>query len=128
MSLYHGDRGIARVRGDWREDFYGGDQSDASRSSTTTPNPNKERKVKMSYADYKNLKEKGIKPSPRPAQEERKGHARNLSAVSAVSAGTPMSRVSSAEGPILTKRNGVNGSAQVNSVSMERVSSTGPER
>ena len=70
----------------------------------------------MSISDYKNLKEKGIRPSPRPvaADAERKmGHSRNTSAVTA---GTPMSRMSSLEGPV--KQNGVKAAVTSNSEKM----------
>jgi hypothetical protein len=117
-----GDRGVAAARGDWHDEIYNQSPGSADApSSTSTPNPAKELKkaaVKMSISDYKNMK-KGIKPSPRPvaADAERKpGHSRNTSAVTA---GTPMSRMSSLDGPV--KQNGT--SAAVNLVSMEKVSS-----
>lgn len=118
-----GDRGVAAARGDWHDEIYNQSGSPAgsadARSSTTTPNPAKEMKkaaVKLSISEYNNLK-KGIKPSPKPvpADAERKpGHSRNTSAVTA---GTPMSRMSSLEGPV--KQNGT--SAVVNSASVEKV-------
>jgi hypothetical protein len=117
-----GDRGVAAARGDWHDEIYNQVASPGSadaRSSTTTPNPAKDLKkaaVKMSFSDYKNLKEKGIRPSPKPVAvdaERKPGHSRNTSAVTA---GTPMSRMSSLEGPV--KQNGVR--AAVNSVSAEK--------
>jgi len=117
-----GDRGVAAARGDWHDEIYNQAASPGSvdaRSSTTTPNPSqglKKPPVKMSISDYKNLKEKGIRPSPRPvaADAERKmGHSRNTSAVTA---GTPMSRMSSLEGPV--KQNGVKAAVTSNSEKM----------
>jgi hypothetical protein len=112
-----GDRGVAAARGDWHDEIYNRSPGSAdARSSTTTPNPSqglKKPAVKMSISDYKNLKEKGIRPSPKPvaADAERKmGHSRNTSAVTA---GTPMSRMSSLEGPV--KQNGVNVAVTSNS-------------
>ena len=116
-----GDRGVAAARGDWHDEIYNQAASPGSvdaRSSTTTPNPAKDLKktaVKMSISDYKNLKEKGIKPSPKPLAvdaERKPGHSRNTSAVTA---GTPMSRMSSLEGPPV-KQNGVSASATSASV------------
>jgi hypothetical protein len=125
-----GDRGVASAKGDWHDEIYNQSPGSAdARSSTTTPNPAKELKKvanKMSFSDYKNLKEKGIKPSPRPvaADVERKtGHSRNTSAVTA---GTPMSRMSSLEGPVQVKQNGAG--ALVNSLSVEKTSSKGNEK
>lgn len=120
-----GDRGVASAKGDWHDEIY--NQSPGSgdaRSSTTTPNPAKEvKKVanKMSFSDYKNFKEKGIKPSPRPVAadaEAKLGHSRNASAVTA---GTPMSRMSSLDGPAQVKQNGA--SAPINSISVEKMPS-----
>jgi hypothetical protein len=118
-----GDRGVAAARGDWHDEIYNQSPGSAdARSSTTTPNPSqglKKPAVKMSISDYKNLKEKGIRPSPKPvaADAERKmGHSRNTSAVTA---GTPMSRMSSLEGPV--RQNGV--SAAVTSNSVEKMPS-----
>jgi len=88
------------------------------RSSTTTPNDSrvdlKKPAVKMSIADYKNMKVTGVKPPPRPAAAtpdsrvrydgpERPGHQRNASNVSE---STPMARVSSLEGPGEHRKNG----------------------
>jgi hypothetical protein len=125
-----GDRGVASAKGDWHDEIYNQSPRSAdARSSTTTPNPAKELKKaanKMSFSDYKNLKEKGIKPSPRPvaANAERKpGHSRNTSAVTA---GTPMSRISSFEGPVQAKQNGA--SAPGSSISVEKVLGKETER
>lgn len=125
-----GDRGVAFAKGDWHDEIYNQSPGSAdARSSTTTPNPAKELKKvanKMSFSDYKNLKEKGIKPSPRPvvADAERKpGHSRNTSAVTA---GTPMSRMSSLEGLVQVKQNGA--SASVNSISAEKMPSKETEK
>jgi hypothetical protein len=120
-----GDRGVVFAKGDWHDEIYNQSPGSAdARSSTTTPNPVKELKKvanKMSFSDYKNLKEKGIKPSPKPvaADAERKpGQLRNTSAVTA---GTPMSRMSSLDGPVQVKQNG--GSASINSNSEGKVPS-----
>jgi hypothetical protein len=118
-----GDRGVASAKGDWHDEIYNHSPGSAdARSSTTTPNPAKETKKvanKMSFSDYKNLKEKGIKPSPRPVAanaERNPGHSRNTSAVNA---GTPMSRMSSFEGPVQVKQNSV--SASDNTKSVEKI-------
>lgn len=125
-----GYRGVASAKGDWHDEIYNqSPRTPDARSSTTTPNPAKEQKKaanKMSFSDYKNLKEKGIKPSPRPvaADSERKaGHSRNTSAVTA---GTPMSRMSSYEGPVQVKQNGA--SASINSKSVEKIQNKETER
>lgn len=95
------------AQGNWLEEEEQNGRSPWSagaRSSTTTPNPFKDSKkpaLKMSIADYKNLKQSGVKPSPRPATSAtpetrpKMGHSRNTSAVSA---GTPMAKVPSLEG------------------------------
>ena len=102
-----GDRGVAAARGNWHDEIYNQSPGSAvSRSSSATPNSRslkeaKKPKAKISFADYKNFKEKGIKPSPRPVvAEEKRGHERNSSQVT----GTPMSREASMEG---VKGNGV---------------------
>ncbi|KAH8657121.1 hypothetical protein BGZ60DRAFT_434770 [Tricladium varicosporioides] len=120
-----GDRGIALAKGDWEDEYSGPPATSAdARSSTTTPNPfNKDTKkpsVKYSIKDYKNMKQTGVKPSPRSvAEAERKpGHTRNTSAMSL---DTPMSRVSSMEGPTPTSEKRTNGvAASNNSVNVER--------
>ncbi|KAF4628665.1 hypothetical protein G7Y89_g9491 [Cudoniella acicularis] len=120
-----GDRGIALAKGNWEDEYTGPPPTRGdARSSTTTPNPhNKDPKkpsVKYSIKDYKNMKQTGVRPSPRPAVadiERRPGHSRNTSAMSL---DTPMSRVSSMEGPTSDPR--ANGAtASVNSARIERI-------
>ena len=112
--LSNGDRGVGVAQGNWLEEVQNGKSpwSAGARSSTTTPNPFKDSKkpaLKMSIADYKNLKQSGVKPSPRPAASAtpetrpKLGHSRNTSAIST---GTPMARVPSLEGGEV-KLNGV---------------------
>ncbi|RDL33975.1 Uncharacterized protein BP5553_08343 [Venustampulla echinocandica] len=98
-----GERGIALAKGDWEDEFAGPPSNSDRRSSTTTPNSfNKDSKkpsVKYSIKDYKNMKQTGVKPSPKPMAadaERRPGHTRNISGVSMDS---PMSRMPSLEGP-----------------------------
>lgn len=116
-----GDRGIANAKGNWEEE-YAAPPSASVRSSTGTPNPfgsgrekdPKKASVKYSIKDYKNMKQTGVKPSPRPAAadaERKPGHSRNTSNVSL---GTPMARGPSSEGPVLeTKPNGAGSAARV---------------
>ncbi|KAG9236142.1 hypothetical protein BJ875DRAFT_482566 [Amylocarpus encephaloides] len=100
-----GHRGIAQARGDWGDEFAGPRPSSANaRSNTPTPNPvNKDPKkpaVKYSIKDYQNMKQTGLKPSPRPQvadSEHKAGYARNPSGSRA---DTPMSRVPSLEGSL----------------------------
>ena len=119
--LWDGNRGVARADGDWQNQINGRSPASlAARSSTTTPNPARETKIpskKISIADYKNMKKTGVKPSPRPAvdAEAKPGHSRNTSAVSL---GTPMSRLPSFEGAPEVKQNGA--SASVNSAKTEK--------
>jgi hypothetical protein len=138
--LSNGDRGVGVARGDWEDDITGANMetspgSGGAGSNTTTPNPFKDSKkpaVKMSIADYKNLKQSGIKPSPRPQvgtptpdPSRGPGHSRNTSAVSAV--GTPMSRGPSFEGAPAVKQNGAP-SVSANLVRPEKVQSKVTER
>jgi hypothetical protein len=106
--ISNGDRGVGASRGasDWEDEIYGKSPlSAAAHSSTSTPNPARDPKKpsqKISFGDYKNYKQTGVKPSPRPytatpelrAKQDAPGHSRNASAVSAI---TPMDRVPSAE-------------------------------
>ncbi len=138
--LSNGDRGVGVARGDWEDDITGANigaspGSGGARSNTTTPNPFKDSKkpaVKMSIADYKNLKQSGIKPSPRPQvgtptpdPSRGPGYARNTSAVPAI--GTPMSRRASLEGAPAVKQNGAP-SVSVKPVRLEKVQSKETER
>ena len=106
--ISNGDRGVGASKGasDWEDEVYGKSPLSATgHSSTSTPNPVRDLKKpsqKISFGDYKNFKQTGVKPSPRPytATPEQKardapGHSRNTSAVSAI---TPMGRVTSSEG------------------------------
>ncbi|EPE27180.1 hypothetical protein GLAREA_03094 [Glarea lozoyensis ATCC 20868] len=118
------DRGTALAKGNWEDEFLGPTSASAdARSNTPTPNPfNKDAKkasVKYSIKDYKNMKQTGVKPSPKPlaADAERKiSHSRNTSVLST---DTPMSRVPSMEGGLAGgKQNGV--SSAVNSSRFEK--------
>ena len=99
-------RGCAYPRGDWQEEI---DRQSpaaiAARSSTNTPSHAKELKKpsqKMSIADYKTLKQTGVKPSPRvPATD-----AGTLGGTNGVG-GMSMDRVPSIEG-------GLNGDSKHN--------------
>ena len=106
--ISNGDRGVGASKGasDWEDEVYGKSPlSAAGHSSTSTPNPVRDLKKpsqKISFGDYKNFKQTGVKPSPIPytATPEQKakdapGHSRNTSGVSAI---TPMGRVPSSEG------------------------------
>lgn len=117
-----GERGIALAKGDWEDEFTGPPSNSDRRSSTTTPNSfNKDTKkpsVKYSIKDYKNMKQTGVKPSPKPMAadaERRPGHTRNTSGVSMDS---PMSRMPSLEGHAPeVKQNGASFSS--NSIKVE---------
>lgn len=109
--ISNADRGVGYAHGNWEETINAKSPLSAEApSSTSTPNPPRDSRkpaVKMSIADYKNLKSTGVKPSPRPSAgtpESRPGadtaersltHSRNTSAVSV---NTPMARVLSFEG------------------------------
>ena len=104
-----GDRGVGSSKGasDWEDEIYGKSPlSAAGHSSTSTPNPVRDLKKpsqKISFGDYKNFKQTGVKPSPRPftatpeqkVRQDAPGHSKNTSAVSAI---TPLSRAASFEG------------------------------
>lgn len=109
-----GIRGIGATTGwsDWEEQIYPiTPLSEADPSCTSTPIPvkdlNKKRSQKISFGDYKNFKQTGVKPSPKPNPEtsesragqdigdDKPGHSRNTSAVSGI---TYMDRGSSFEG------------------------------
>jgi hypothetical protein len=122
--ISNADRGVGYAHGNWEDSFNTKSPLSAEvPSSTSTPNPARDSRkpaVKMSIADYKNLKTTGVKPSPRPisatpeprsnngAPEHKSTHSRNTSAMSAT---TPMARVPSFEGPA-TKPNGVGASSK----------------
>lgn len=107
--ISNGDRGVGASKGasDWEDEVYAKSPlSAAGHSSTSTPNPMRDTKKpsqKISFGDYKNYKQTGVKPSPRPltatpeqkARHDAPGHSRNTSAVSAI---TPMGRMPSSEG------------------------------
>jgi hypothetical protein len=132
--ISNGDRGVGASKGasDWEEEVYGKSPlSAAGHSSTSTPNPVRDPKKpsqKISFGDYKNYKQTGVKPSPRPctATPEQKttqdapGHARNTGAVSAT---TPMGRVLSSDGG--DRKSVV---AKVNSTTVEKASIKDHER
>jgi hypothetical protein len=119
------DRGVGYAHGNWEESSNAKSPLSAEApSSTSTPNPAKDSRkpaVKMSIADYKNLKTTGVKPSPRPisatpeprsnsgAPDHKSTHSRNTSAVSA---STPMARVPSFE-EAAVKQNGVGANSKV---------------
>jgi hypothetical protein len=67
MTLSPESRGLAIPKGDWQDEIYGS-PSDAGQSNTSTPNParDKKRSQKMSFGDYKNYKQTGVKPPPKP--------------------------------------------------------------
>lgn len=107
--ISNGDREVGASKGasDWMDEIYGRSPlSAAGHSSTSTPNPVRDPKKpsqKISFGDYKNYKQTGVKPSPRPytatpeqkARHDAPGHSRNTSTVSAV---TSMGRVPSSDG------------------------------
>jgi hypothetical protein len=112
-----GDRGVGYTAANWQDDMDASPPLSAGvQSSSGTPNAHREPKkpaVKMSIADYKNMKTTGIKPIPGPptatpeskrgsdTAEYRPGHARNTSSASI---DTPMARIPSLEGD--NRRNG----------------------
>ncbi|TAQ84309.1 hypothetical protein B7494_g7363 [Chlorociboria aeruginascens] len=121
--ISHSDRGVGHVEGNWQESVYQiSPPSTDARSNTTTPNPSRDSRkpaVKMSIADYKNLKQTGIKPSPKPPAgtpesrprnnhpDRAPGHSRNISSIAT---DTPMSRVPSFEGG--ERKNGIGANLQ----------------
>jgi hypothetical protein len=117
-----GNRGVGVAVGasEWQDQINGKSPYSMVRSSTTTPNPTRESRKpanKMSIADYKNMKQTGIKPSPKPvaADSVNPGHSRNTSAVS----GAPMERVPSLEGGLGEVKQ-VSAGASFNSVTSAR--------
>ncbi|TVY68830.1 hypothetical protein LSUE1_G008845 [Lachnellula suecica] len=95
-----GDCGIVMAKGNWEEEFAATAGSGTPTPDTSSKDKDKTRApaVKYSIKDYKNMKQTGVRPSPRstPNDVERKpGHSRNISNISL---GTPMSRVESSEG------------------------------
>lgn len=122
--ISNADRGVGYAAGNWEDTIYNKSPSSADLlSGTPTPNPARDSRkpaMKMSIADYKNLKTTGVKPSPRPAvtpesrlgnggADHRSTHSRNTSAVSD---GTPMGRVPSFEGPG-SSQNGIGASSRL---------------
>jgi hypothetical protein len=110
--ISNADRGVGYAQGNWDEAINAKSPSNGDLpSSTSTPNPARDSRkvpaVKMSIADYKNLKTTGTKPSPRPAagtpesrprndaHDRNHTHSRNTSNVSV---NTPMARGPSFEG------------------------------
>jgi hypothetical protein len=106
------------VKGNWEDEYLGPVSISAeARSNMSTPTPlNKDGKkasVKYSIKDYKNMKQTGVKPSPKSlaADTERTGHSRNTSVMST---DAPMSRVPSLEGGLAGgKTNGVNSASNL---------------
>lgn len=112
-----GDRGVGHTAANWQDDMNASPPPSAgAHSSSGTPNAVRDPKkpaVKMSIADYKNMKTTGLKPPPgaptatpeskrgSDATEYRPGHTRNTSSTSV---DTPMARISSLEGD--RRRNG----------------------
>jgi len=117
--ISNGDRGVGFAEGNWEEQVNGRSPCSAeARSSTTTPNPFRDSRrsaLKMSMADYKNLKQGGARSSPRPSaatpeprpsndvMDRRPGQSRNTSGVSA---DVLMVRVPSYEGRGDVRQNG----------------------
>jgi hypothetical protein len=125
-----GNRGVGVAVGasEWQDQINGKSPYSMVRSSTTTPNPTRESRKpanKMSIADYKNMKQTGIKPSPKPvaADSVNPGHSRNTSAVS----GAPMERVPSLEGGLGEVKQ-VSAGASFNSVTSARPAAKETER
>lgn len=117
-----GERGIAMAKGNW-EDEYTGPPNASVHSNAATPNSVRDAKkpsVKYSIKDYKNMKQTGVKPSPKPvaADAERKsGHSRNISNMSL---DTPMARASSSEGfGTGAKQNGMGASGRPRASTIE---------
>jgi hypothetical protein len=126
-----GNRGVGVAVGasEWQDQINGKSPYSMARSSTTTPNPARESRKpanKMSIADYKNMKQTGIKPSPKPvaADSVNLGHSRNTSAIS----GAPMERVPSLEGGLGGEVKQVSGGASFNSVTSARPTAKEAER
>ena len=119
--ISNGDRGVGASKGasDWEDEIYGKSPLSATgQSSTSTPRDPKKPSQKISFGDYKNFKQTGVKPLPRPnvATPEAKprdvqGHSRNTSAVSGV---PPMGPVPSPNGTDFKVAN-------VNSIIIEKV-------
>ena len=113
------DRGTALAKGNWEDEYLGPSSTSADvRSNTPTPNPfgkdAKKASVKYSIKDYKNMKQTGVRPSPKPlaADAERKViHSKNTGVMSV---DTPMSRVPSMEGGLAgTKTNGISSTGNI---------------
>jgi hypothetical protein len=132
--ISNGDRGVGASKGasDWEDEVYGKSPlSAAGHSSTSTPNAVRDLKKpsqKISFGDYKNYKQTGVKPSPIPhtatpeqkARQDAPGHSRNASAVSAI---TPMGRISSSDGGDIKSV-----AAKVNSFTAEKAPAKDNER
>ena len=132
--ISNGDRGVGASKGasDWEEEVYGKSPlSAAGHSSTSTPNAVRDLKKpsqKISFGDYKNYKQTGVKPSPRPytatpeqkARQDAPGHSRNISTVSAI---TPMGHIPSSDGGDIKPV-----AAKVNSFTAEKVPAKDNER
>lgn len=109
--ISNGDRGVGHTTGNWQEGTsLSPPLSAGAQSNTSTPNAQRDPKkpsVKMSIADYKNLKTTGVKPPPRPSTstpgsnqksdvaDHKPGHTRNISSASN---DTPIGSVASLEG------------------------------
>ena len=132
--ISNGDRGVGASKGasDWEDEVYGKSPlSAAGHSSTSTPNAVRDLKKpsqKISFGDYKNYKQTGVKPSPRPytatpeqkARQDAPAHSRNTSTVSAI---TPMGRISSSDGGDIKSV-----AAKVNSFTAEKAPAKDNER
>jgi hypothetical protein len=97
------DRGTALAKGNWEDEYAGPPSTSAdARSNTPTPNPfskdAKKPSVKYSIKDYKNMKQTGVRPSPKPSANDGDRKLGNSWNTSITSIETPMSRVPSAEG------------------------------
>ncbi|KAM3078106.1 hypothetical protein ACMFMF_004517 [Clarireedia jacksonii] len=96
------DRELQIPQGDWQEDTTESPSNSAGMGSSLGTPQRDPSKPKMSMADYKNLKQSGIRPPPRhptstPESSRPQGHARTSSNISNA---TPMARVPSFEGPL----------------------------
>jgi hypothetical protein len=114
--------GTVIVKGDWEDEYRGPTSTSAdNRSNMSTPIPfNKDGKkasVKYSIKDYKNMKQTGVKPSPKPPAADTERVVEHSRKTSAISTDTPMSRVPSLEGGLAgVKTNGVNSASNLGPV------------
>jgi hypothetical protein len=102
-----GDRGVATPSASWKN-AYSQSPPSIGASSTNTPNASGDKipKKKIPFSQYSKLKKNGdMKVSPKPT-DGRSGHNRTTSAMSG---GTPMSRLSSTESAVEIKEDGASG-------------------